>query len=87
MAERFFLDKGQPIKATPYLERLQSYIEANMPPESPCVLCGEDPTYTGAGMVDGVRIGYHLCSECLSPGWIERITAKVRGDMFLRRCN
>ena len=69
------------------LEQHLRYIEANMPPEYLCVLCGGEPLFMGAGMVDGVRIGYHLCEDCLSPGWIERITARVRGDMFLRRCN
>ena len=49
----------------PLLERLRHSIEASMPPEcQACVLCGDDPTYIGAGMVDGIRIGYHLCARC-----------------------
>lgn len=91
MAEWFFGDKGQAIKATPYLERLRHYIEdnlANMPPEHrACVLCGGVPVFTGAGLVDGVRIGYYLCEECYTPAYVERITARVRGEMFLRRRN
>ena len=87
MAEKFFRGKKRARKA-PYLTRVRDYMEANMPPEQRfCVLCGGEPLFMGAGLVDGVRIGYYLCEACCSPGWIARITAKVRGDMFLRRRN
>lgn len=52
-----------------------------------CVLCHGEPAFLGAGTVDGLRIGYWLCPGCYAPGYPERITQKVRGQLLLQRRN
>lgn len=70
------------------LDAIHTRLLASMPPgPRACVLCGGAPDCMGTGVVDGVAIGYWICRACYRPGYPARITAKVRGEMFLRRRN
>lgn len=76
-------------RMTPTLARIRQQVLASEPPgPRVCVLChSADTDFVGSGIVDGIAIGYALCQSCFTPAYIERITAKVRGEMFLRRRN